>query len=117
MEKQEITKVVKEILKEIRDVNIQQTSASNSTLLAMVNSIKEDLKKLYSPKEIDLMFGEVKEHLINQDKSLLQILEQTTRHNGRMYKLEKYLLIIGCVTGTIVVLKFPDVIKAIKLFI
>ncbi len=107
----------KRIEQAIRDVLIQHQSASASTLLGMIKEIKENLSKFYTSKEIDLMILEIKSHLSDQDKSLLKILEQTTKHNGRMSKLERYLLIVGCITGTVLLLKFPDVIEAIKLFI
>lgn len=117
MEKADVKKLIAEFLEEVKHNNVQQQSASNSTLLKMINDIREDFKKNYSPKEIDLMFSDVKTHLSEQDKTLIKILEQATKHNGRMSKIERYLLVLGCVTGTILVLKFPEVITAIKLFI
>lgn len=50
-------------------------------------------------------------------EALAPLIEQVTYTNGRMRKLEKNLLIVSCVVGTILFLKYPEVIKIIKLFI
>ena len=49
--------------------------------------------------------------------SLKPLIEQVTYTNGRMRKLEKNLLIVSCVVGTILLLKFPEVIKVLKFFL
>jgi len=63
----------------------------------------------YSKRELDHMFNDIK-------LQLDRIEHQTTKHNGRLSKVEKILLILG--TATIVLLvvsgsKFVDFLMAI----
>jgi hypothetical protein len=64
----------------------------------------------YSNREIDTMFKEIKDQLD-------RIEGQTTRTNGRVTRLEKVLTIVGAIGGTVLIIKFPEVIAAIKLFL
>lgn len=64
----------------------------------------------YSQRELEGNFKEIKE-------SLEVITQQVFKTNGRVSKLERNLLIVACVLGTVVLLKFPEVIQSIKLFI
>lgn len=63
----------------------------------------------YSNREIDMKFEGVHEKLD-------LILEQTTRHNGRLTKVERILLILGCITATLLISK-PEIINLVKLII
>jgi len=42
---------------------------------------------------------------------------QVTKTNGRVTKQERSLLIVACVGGTVLVLKSPEVLNLIKLFL
>ena len=64
----------------------------------------------YSNREIDSKFNDVHEKLD-------LILIQTTKHNGRMTRVERVLLVVGCVTGTILVMNGSQLISFFKLFI
>ena len=61
----------------------------------------------YSKRELDHMFKDIK----NQ---LNRIEDQTIRHNARLTKVERYLLIVGCVTGTVFFLNGNEFILFIK---
>lgn len=64
----------------------------------------------YSNRELDRMFKEISE-------SLERIEEQTTKTNGRVTRLEKILMIVAAVGSAIAVIKFPELLNAIKIFI
>ena len=64
----------------------------------------------YSNRELD-------SHFITIKDSLARIETQTVKTNGRVNRLERNLLIVACVLGTVVLLKYPDIIAAVKLFI
>lgn len=64
----------------------------------------------YSNREIDSMFTSVHEKLD-------LILAQTTKHNGRLTKVERILLILGCVSGTILFLNGSALLELLKIFI
>ena len=53
----------------------------------------------YSKREIDHVFGDIK-------KSLERIEEQTTKHNGRLTRLERWM---WCVAGAVSVIGFLGV--------
>lgn len=55
----------------------------------------------YSKEVIDLKIDSIHKRFSDQDSVLEKILIQTTKHNGRLSKVERTLLIIGCVTGTL----------------
>lgn len=50
----------------------------------------------YANREIDEKFTDIKD-------TLLRIEAQTTKTNGRVNKLERNLLIVACVVGTLLV--------------
>lgn len=50
----------------------------------------------YSNRELDRMFKDIKEQLD-------RIEAQTVKHNGRLTRVEKTLLILGCTTGTLLI--------------
>lgn len=60
----------------------------------------------YSNREIDAMLKPVHEKLD-------LILGQTTRHNGRLTKVERVLLVVGCVSGTILLMNGSELYKFI----
>ena len=64
----------------------------------------------YSNRELDSKFHSILE-------LLTAIKHQTTKTNGRVSKLERSILIIACVLGTVVLLKFPQVMEIAKIFI
>lgn len=64
----------------------------------------------YSVRELDSKFSSIMVELV-------AIREQTTKTNGRVNKLERNMIVAACILATIVVLKFPEVIKAVQLFI
>lgn len=51
------------------------------------------------------------------EKTINPLLVQVTYTNGRMRKLERSVLIVSCVLGTFLLMKFPEVIKVIMLFL
>jgi len=64
----------------------------------------------YSNREIDSKMKEIHEKLD-------LILAQTTKHNGRLTKVERILLILGCVTGTILIMNGSELTAFFKLII
>lgn len=64
----------------------------------------------YTNRELDRNFTEIKE-------SLDVITKQVFKTNGRVNKLERNLLVVACVVGTILLLKFPEVMQVLKMFI
>lgn len=64
----------------------------------------------YTNRELDRNFTEIKE-------SLEVITKQVFKTNGRVNKLERNLLVVACVVGTILLLKFPEVMNVLKMFI
>lgn len=91
------------------------------------------MNETYNKETIDVKFNSVHDRFDVQDKALDKILEQTTKTNGSVLKLQKdmegtaskeevekikrNLLIVACITGTVLILKFPEVIEVIKTFI
>lgn len=66
---------------------IKAIQSGKSETSGLVSDIKKDIAELksnYSKREIDHFMSEIKENT-------LKILEQTTRHNGRMVKIESEL--------------------------
>jgi hypothetical protein len=64
----------------------------------------------YSKREVDEKFTDIKEFLI-------RIETQTSKTNGRVTRLEKVLLITGVASSVVLVMKFPEVLKAVALFL
>ena len=64
----------------------------------------------YSNRELDEKFDHITEKLD-------LILDQTTKHNGRLSKVERNMLIIGCIMGTVGVIYFPQIINIVKLLL
>jgi hypothetical protein len=64
----------------------------------------------YSNRELDEKFEHIKDRLD-------LILQQTTKTNGRVNILERNLLVIACIVGTFLVIYFPQILDAIKLFL
>ena len=71
------------------------------------NNKESKMESDYSKRELDHMFKDIK----NQ---LNRIEDQTIRHNARLTKVERYLLIVGCVTGTVFFLNGNEFILFIK---
>ena len=71
----------------------------------------------YNNHEINLMFERIDSSLKSQDKTLERIETQTTKTNGRVNKLERNLIIVGCVAATAIVSRFPEIIEVIGKFI
>lgn len=65
----------------------------------------------YSKEVIDLKFDSIHVRFSEQDKVLSKILDQTTRHNGRMRKIEKVLLVVGCITGTLLITNGSELVN------
>lgn len=64
----------------------------------------------YSKREID--------HFMNDIRlTLTRIEEQTLKTNGRVTLLEKIVLIVGCITGTILLMNGSELISFFKLLI
>lgn len=61
----------------------------------------------YSNREIDHLFADIK-------KDTVLIIEQTTKHNHRLSKVERILLILGCVTGTLLVVNGSQLLTFIS---
>ncbi len=64
----------------------------------------------YSNRELDMKFDSIHEKLD-------LILAQTTKHNGRLTRLERIVLVLGVSSAILIVTKFPQVINVLKLFI
>lgn len=64
----------------------------------------------YRKRELDFMFQEIKDQLN-------RIEDQTTAHNHRLSKVERYLLVVGCVSGTILVMNGSALFTFIKAII
>ncbi len=65
----------------------------------------------YNKREMDTFFE-------NISNKLDRIEAQTTKHNGRLTKLERYILIVACVTGTMLVMSGSEFINFVaKIFI
>ena len=62
----------------------------------------------YTNRELDSKFTTIVD-------TLSRIETQVLKTNGRVNKLERNMMIVICVVGTILVLKYPDVISIIKL--
>jgi len=75
------------------------------------------MDKDYTKRELDHMFTDVHSKLDALIASGEKTLAQTIRTNGRTSKLERNLMIIGCVVGTILLMKFPEVFEIITKFI
>jgi len=75
------------------------------------------MDKDYTKRELDHKFLDVHEKLDALIASGEKTLAQTIRTNGRTSKLERNLMIVGCVVGTILLMKFPEVFEIITKFI
>ncbi len=73
--------------------------------------------KPYENREIDSMFKDVHEKLDLIIRTNNLTLIQATKTNGRVSKLERNILVVSYVVGTILLLKFPQVIETIMKFI
>jgi cell division septum initiation protein DivIVA len=63
---------------------IQSTKSENSGLVADIKKDIAELKGNYSKRELDHFIGEIRENVV-------KILDQTTKTNGRVTKIEKEL--------------------------
>lgn len=68
------------------------------------------MQEPYNKREVDTLLQNIYE-------KLERIEEQTTKHNGRMTKIERYLLVIGCVAGTLLIVSGSEFIQLLKVFI
>ena len=68
----------------------------------------------YSKRELDHFLGDIKSHLSRQDDTLTKILVQTTKHNGRMSKLEMWRSVI---VWTFVTLVLPSIFFLLNKFL
>jgi len=75
------------------------------------------MEQEYSKRELDHKFLDVHEKLDALIVSGEKTLAQTIRTNGRTSKLERNLMIIGCVVGTILLMKFPEIFEVLTKFI
>ena len=75
------------------------------------------MDKDYTKRELDHKFLDVHEKLDALIASGEKTLAQTIRTNGRTSQLERNLMIVGCVVGTILLMKFPEVFEIITKFI
>ena len=67
-------------------------------------------KEFYNREIMDEKLEAIHQRFNQQDFTLDKILQQTTAHNGRMKKIEKTLLIVGCVTGTLLLVNGSELI-------
>ena len=68
----------------------------------------------YSKRELDHFLGDIKGHLSKQDEILNNILAQTTKHNGRMTKLELWRNVI---VWTFVTVVLPSIFFLLNKFL
>lgn len=71
----------------LEDLMIKSHTQKGKEISNLIGELKDDLKELkgnYSKRELDHFITDLKENVA-------KILEQTTRHNGRMTKVEKEL--------------------------
>lgn len=66
--------------------------------------------KDYSNRELD-------SHFVTVRDSLVRIETQVLKTNGRVNRLERNMLVLGCIVGTILIMKFPQVMEAVKFLI
>jgi hypothetical protein len=66
------------------------------------------MEEPYSKREQDEFRTDVRE-------KLEQILEQTTEHNHRMSKIERWILVVGTATAVLITLKFPELTTILRL--
>lgn len=65
-------------------------------------------------KRLDAFEYDMRNAMTRFEIGQTEIKEQTTKHNGRMSKIERNMLIIGTATLVIVALKFPELLALIK---
>jgi hypothetical protein len=68
------------------------------------------LDKDYTKREMDSL-------LANIHQTLGRIETQTTKTNGRVSRLERNLLIVGCIVGTMLIMSGSRFVELIKTFI
>lgn len=64
----------------------------------------------YTKREMDAIITDIKE-------GLSRIEAQTVKHNGRLSKVERYLLIVGCVSGTILLMNGSEFVSFLGMII
>lgn len=68
------------------------------------------MKQDYSNREIDRMFKEITD-------TLARIEAQTTKHNGRMTRIEKIMLIVASVVGVLLIVNGSSLINFAQVLI
>ncbi len=73
----------------------------------------------YANREIDQKLEVVAKNS-NDNRVLLmgrldEIFDQTKRTNGRVTKLERWMMIVGTATAVTIILKFPEIAPLLKL--
>lgn len=74
-------------------------------------------KRQYSDNEINLLLERVESKVDSNTELTVRVLEQATKTNGRVNKLERNLLVLACITATVVILKYEEVMSVVTLFL
>lgn len=65
----------------------------------------------YQNREIDDKFSDIKDALFRIENEKLPVLiTQVTKTNGRVTKLERYMLVVACIVGTLLMTSGSDLV-------